>query len=63
MGWDGGRGRAGAYLDLKLHHVAASGGPNQARADVLVVLVKRPDVPGVLVVVDDLTPARASRLT
>src|SRR4029077_16001883 len=44
----------GADLDLQLHDVAASRRADQPGADVLGTLVERPDVAGILVVIDQL---------
>jgi hypothetical protein len=43
-----------ANLDLQLHDIAAGRRADQTGADVLGILVERPDVAGVLVVIDQL---------
>ncbi|MOA64143.1 hypothetical protein D3C78_1901070 [compost metagenome] len=44
----------GVHLDLQLHDVAALGGADDAGADVVLALGEGADVPGLLVVVDEL---------
>lgn len=45
-------------LDLQLHHITTRRGAHEARSNVGLILVERPDVAGSLVVVDHLNTRR-----
>lgn len=42
-------------LDLQLHDISAGRRPNQARAHILLTLIERAHVPGIFIMVDDIS--------